>query len=189
MRRGTLALVAILVAVWSATPASAQTMRGTNWGVTGGFGIGYGTVPEGTTRDMEPALNLGVFAVVPLNESWSFQPELKYDKRTINTGEIPHEIDYLSVPILFRNKFLGIYMVQGLAVNFVTRASIFDVDFKEATTSPDFAIIIGAGKRFDRWSLEGRWETGYRSVQKDLPGDLGGVRARSLTAVVSVYLK
>jgi hypothetical protein len=62
-----------------------------------------------------------------------------------------------------------------------------DVDFKDAHTSPDAAIILGVGKRFNRFSVEGRWETSLRSLQKDL--DIGGVRLRSLTGVVSVYLK
>jgi len=187
MGKRSLALFTLVAATWSAAPASAQTMRGTSWGVTGGIGIGYGTVPKNTTRDPEPTFNGGVFAVLPLSENWSFQPELRLDKRTITTGEIPIDVTYLSVPVLLRNRFLGIYMVQGISLNTVMSASIFDVGFKDALTSPDFAIIVGAGKRFDRWSLEGRWETGLRSFQKDLA--LSGVRTRSITAVVSVYLK
>ena len=186
MARRTLVLFTVLAALCTATTASAQT-RAWSAGVTGGVGISYGTVPEGTTRDMEPTFNVGVFGLWPLSENWAFQPELKFDKRTINTGEIPTDITYLSVPLLFRNKFLGVYMVQGVTVNTVLDASIFDVDFGDAINSPDVAVIIGFGKRFERWSLEGRWETGLRELQKEL--QLDGVRARSLTAVVSVYLK
>lgn len=189
MGRRSLVIFTIMAAAWSATPASAQTPSGKGLGVTAAVGIGYGTVPEGTTRDMEEMFNAGVFGVLPLSENWAFQPEIRLEKRTINTGEIPTEITYLNVPLLLRNKFLGIYMVQGLSINNVLAASIFDVDFKDAIESPDFAIIIGAGKKFDRWSIEGRWETGYRGLQKDLPKKLGGSRARALTAVVSWYIK
>ncbi len=86
-----------------------------------------------------------------------------------------------------RNRFLGIYMVQGISINTVASAKIFGVDFKDAITSPDIALIVGAGKRFERWSLEGRWETGFRSFQKDV--NLGGVKMRTLTAVATVYIK
>lgn len=187
MRGRSLLFLTILAIALSATTASAQTTDAKSWGVTAGFGTGYGTVPKGGTRTMEPTFNGGVFAVVPFSANWSFQPELRLDKRTINTGGIPTDVTYLTVPVLLRNKFFGIYMVQGLSINTVMAASIFDVDFKDALTSPDFAIIVGAGKRFDRWSLEGRWETGLRSFQKDL--ELSGVRTRAITAVVSVYFK
>ena len=185
MGKRALVLCTFLAVAFAAAPASAQTPETKSWGVTAGVGIGYGTVPEGTTRDMEPTFNGGVFAVLPFSDNWSFQPELRLDKRTINTGEIPTEITYLNVPLLLRNKFFGLYMVQGVSINTVLSASIFDVDFKDAMTSSDVAIILGVGKRFDRWSVEGRWETGLREIQKDL--DLSGVRARALTGVVSFY--
>lgn len=185
MARRSLLFFTIMAVAWSATPASAQTADVKSWGVTAGAGMSYGTVPEGTTRDMEEMFNGGVFAVLPFSDNWSFQPELRLEKRTITTGEIPTEITYLNVPLLLRNKFFGIYMVQGISLNTVMSASIFDVDFKDALNSPDFAIIIGAGKRFNRWSIEGRWETGLRELQKDL--ELSGVRARALTGVVSIY--
>ena len=41
------------------------------------------------------------------------------------------------------------------------------------------AIIIGGGKRFGRWSIEGRWETGLRSFQTEI--EEGGVRLRTIT--------
>lgn len=187
MRRGFAVLLTFLAAAWMASPVSAQTAGGPAWGVQAGVGIGYGAVPEGTSRKIEPTVNAGFFASLPISERWSFQPEVKFDRRTITTGGIPVEVDYLSVPILLKNRIFGIYMVQGVSVNTLLSANIFDVDFKDAYTSPDVAIIVGAGKRFGRWSAEGRWETGLRAFQKDL--ELSGVRLRTLTAVVSVYLK
>lgn len=186
MRRFGWILLAILT-IGLAAPASAQTTSGKTYGFTAGLGIGYGTVPSKADRKMEPTFNGGVMAVLPFSSNWAFQPELKYDRRTITIGGVSTDVGYVSVPVLLRNKFRGIYMVQGLSINTVAHASIFDVDFKDALQTPDVAIVIGAGKRFERWSLEGRWETGLRSFQKNV--DLGGVRMRSLTAVGTVYLK
>ena len=188
MRRLPWLLLATLaiVTVGMASPASAQT-AGNSFGVQAGYGIGYGTVPKGGDRKSEPTFNGGVVAVLPFTTNWAFQPELKYDKRKITIGGISTDISYVSLPILLRNKFHGVYMVQGISINTVAKASIFGVDFKKAMNSPDVSIIIGAGKRFDRWSLEGRWETGLRNFQKDV--NLGGVRMRALTAVGTVYLK
>lgn len=187
MRRLPVALFMFTAAFAVAAPAVAQTNEGPSWGVQAGVGIGYGTIPEGSTREVEPTFNGGVFAVLPFSSRFSFQPELKYDSRTITVNGIPTEVGYISVPLLLRNDFLGIYLTQGVALNMVARASIFDVDFKDAINSPDIAILLGVGKRFDRVSVEGRWETGLRSFQKDI--DATGVRLRTLTGVVSIYFK
>jgi hypothetical protein len=182
----TLRFLLAIVFIGVATPAFAQT-AGKSVGITGGFGVAYGTVPEGHSRKMEPTFSGGVMAVMPFSPNWAFQPELKYDHRKLTTGGISMNMGYVSLPLLLRNKFRGVYMVQGIAINTVAKASIFDVDFKNTTNSPDVAIIIGVGKRKDRWSVEGRWETGLRSVQKSI--DLSGVHHRSITAVGTWYIK
>jgi len=172
--------------VGMASPAAAQS-AGKSFGITFGVGTGYGTVPNGHSRQMQPTVNGGVMAIMPFSENWAFQPELKWDHRKLTTGGVSTNMNYVSIPLLFRNKFRGIYMVQGVAINPVMSASIFDVDFKDAIQTPDVSIIIGAGKRMPRWSLEGRWETGLRTVQKNL--EFAGVHHRSITAVATVYLK
>jgi len=172
--------------VGMASPASAQT-AGKSFGLTAGFGTAYGTVPNGHSRKMEPTTNGGVMAIMPMSENWAFQPELKWDHRKLTTGGVSINMNYLDVAVLFRNKFHGVYMVQGASINTIVSASIFDVDFKKAIQSPDVGIILGAGKRFEKWSLEGRWETGLRTVQKDLA--FSGVHHRSITAVGTWYLK
>lgn len=134
MRRLSVFLLTLACAVGASAPAAAQT-----WGVQVGAGLGYGTIPEGSTREVKATFNGGVFAVLPISNSFSFQPELKYDHRTITVNGIPTEVDYISVPILLRNTLFGIYMVQGVSINTVARASIFDVDFKEAIASPDIS--------------------------------------------------
>lgn len=187
MRRFSAAVLALVCLAVSASSVSAQTTEGFGWGVTGGVGIGYGTITENATRKMEPTLNGGLFASMPLSERWSFQPELKYDVRTITISNVPTDVAYITVPVLLKNKVWGIYMVQGLSFNFLQKAEIFEVDFKDAYTSPDVALVIGVGKRFDRLSVEGRWETGFRTFQSGI--DAGGVRMRALTAVVSYHIK
>lgn len=189
MRRLPWILLAILT-VGLASPAfaqSTQTTAGKSFGVQFGAGLGYGTRPDNTSRDIKVAWNAGGVAILPFTDNWAFQPELKYDHRLINLGGITTKVGYVSLPILLRNKFLGVYMVQGVSINTVAHASILDVDFKEALQSPDVAIVIGVGKRFEKWSLEGRWETGLRTFQKDL--DLSGVRMRAVTAVGTWYIK
>jgi hypothetical protein len=185
MRRLQSILLAIVI-LGAATPALAQT-AGKSFGITAGFGAGYGTVPNGHSRKMEPTTNGGVMAIMPFTTNWAFQPELKWDHRKLTTGGVSINMNYVDAGLLFRNKFRGIYMVQGVSINTNVSASIFDVDFKSAITSPDVAIVIGAGKRFEKWSLDARWETGLRTVQKGL--DFAGVHHRSITAVGTWYIK
>ena len=187
MRNRSTTLFTFVAVLWLACPAWAQTPATKTWGVQGAVGIGYGTVPPSLDREIEATFNGGVFALLPFSERWSFQPELKFDRRKITTGGVSTDVTYLSVPILLRNDFLGVYMVQGISVNTLLSASVFDVDFKDAYTSPEVSIIVGLGKRFGRVSVDGRWETGLRDFQKDI--ELSGVRLRTLTANVSVYLK
>jgi hypothetical protein len=186
MRRLTAILSAAIALAAIATPAAAQSNDGPSWGVTAGIGLGYGTISKDTSREVKATYNGGLFAELPLSARWSFQPELKFDHRTISIGNVPTELNYVTLPLLFRNKIAGIYMVQGVSINTITSASIFDVDFKPVYNSPDIALIIGAGKRTGRLGLEVRWESGFRTFQKNISS---GVRMRAITAVGSYHFK
>lgn len=189
MRRLVLLAATAGVLAVPVTPALAQYPDdGVAWGVQGAVGTNYATVPpdSGTTRGWETTYNVGVFAVTPFIGSFKFQPEIKWDHRDVTVGGITTKMDYLSVPLLFRSSFLGIFMTQGVAINVPMRVTIFDIDFKSAYTSPDVAIILGVGKKVGRVSVEGRWDTGFRSLQKDIGA--GGTRHRAITGVVSYQL-
>ncbi len=189
MRRLLLPVLAAVVLAASVTPAQAQLSdSGLAWGVQGSIGTNYATVPpdSGTTRKWETNYTVGLFAVTPFIGSFKFQPEVKWDHRDVTVGGITTKMDYLSVPLLFRSSFLGIFMTQGIAINVPMKVSIFDIDFKSAYTNPDVAIILGVGKRVGRVSIEGRWDTGFRSMQKDIGA--GGTRHRAITGVVSYQI-
>lgn len=170
----------------SVAPARAQLADdGFAWGVQGTVGTNYATVPpdSGTTRKFETNYAVGAFAVMPFIGSFKFQPEVKWDHRDVTVGGITTKMQYLSVPLLLRSSFLGIVMTQGIAINVPLSVKIFDIDFKKAYTSPDVAIILGVGKQVGRVTVEGRWDTGFRSMQKDIGA--GGTRHRAITGVVS----
>lgn len=189
MRRLLLPVIAAAILAISVTPALAQySDDGVAWGVQGAVGTNYSTVPpdSGTIRGWETTYNFGVFAVTPFVGPFRFQPEVKWDHRDVTVGGITTKMDYLSVPLLFRSNLLGIFMTQGVAINVPMKVTIFDVDFKRAYTSPDVAIILGVGKKVGRVSIEGRWDTGLRSMQKAIGA--GGTRHRALTGVVSYQI-
>lgn len=53
-------------------------------------------------------------------------------------------------------------------------------------TSPDVAIILSVGKQVGRVGIEGRWDTGFRSLQKGIGA--GGTRHRAITGVVTYQI-
>jgi hypothetical protein len=184
MRRLSTILSAVIAITAFASPVAAQS--GPSVGITAGIGLGYGTVNKGTTREMKGTYNGGLFAELPISARWAFQPELKFDHRDISIGGVETKVNYVSLPLLFRNRIAGIYMVQGVSINTVTSASIFDVNFKSIYNSPDIALVIGAGKRTGRLGIDVRWESGFRTFQKNVSS---GVRMRAITAVGSFFLK
>lgn len=189
MRRLLLPLVTALVLIASVAPAHAQLAdEGFAWGVQGSLGKNYATVPpdSDTVRGFETNYTVGAFAVTPFLGAFKFQPEVKWDHRDVTIGGITTNMNYLSVPLLLRSSFLGVYMTQGVAINVPLSVKIFDVDFKTAYTSPDVAIILGVGKKVGRVSVEGRWDTGFRSMQKGI--GVGGTRHRAITGVVSYQI-
>jgi hypothetical protein len=186
MRRLSTILTAAIVVAAFAAPAAAQSNDGPSWGVTAGIGLGYGTVTGDTTREVKATYNGGLFAELPMSARWAFRPELKYDHRTITIGAVPTELNYVTLPLLFTNKIAGFYMVQGVSINTIASASIFDVDFKPIYNSPDIALIIGAGKRTGKISIDVRWESGFRTFQKNVSS---GVRMRAITATGSYHFK
>ena len=120
MRRLLLPVVTAVVLAVSVTPARAQYADdGIAWGVQGSVGTNYATIPpdSGTTRKWETNYTVGMFAVTPFLGGFRFQPEIKWDHRNVTIGGITTNMDYLSVPLLFRSSFLGIFMTQGFAIN------------------------------------------------------------------------
>jgi len=186
MRRISSLLAAAIAVTAFATPAAAQSTDNPSWGVVAGIGLGYGTVDKNSSREMKATVNGGLFADLPISARWGFRPEIKFDHRDISIGNVPTQLNYISVPLLFRNNIKGLYMVQGVSINTIASASIFDVDFKSIYNSPDIALVIGAGKRTNRIGIDVRWESGFRTFQKNISS---GVRMRAITANVSYHFK
>ena len=104
---------------------------------------------------MGAGFNVGAFAVVPFIGVIRLQPEIHYERRTSDVGNSSRTYDYITVPVLVRmDLFFGLYVTEGPSFNFPVRARVktggASVDVKNNTTTPDFSILIGVGRRIGR---------------------------------------
>jgi hypothetical protein len=180
----------VWLAGMSAAPAFAQAPADPRAGGEIGAGMTYLTVPKDVSRDMGTGIAAGVFAIVPLLSTYKLQPEVQWEHRRSTVLGTERRFDYLAVPILVRmTLFKGLYVDEGPSFHVPLRAKVtnggVERDVKDNTRS-DVSIVIGVGKRIGRAGIEGRWDSGFRQVQKIV--DRGDVptRHRSLALFVVV---
>jgi hypothetical protein len=179
-----------LLAVVSTTPAFAQAPADPRAGGEVGAGMAYLTVPKGVSRSMGTGVTAGLFAIVPLVSTYKLQPEIQWEHRQSSVLGTDRSFDYLAIPLLVRmTLFKGIYVDEGPSFHVPLRAKVTsgatERDVKDNTRS-DVSIVIGVGKRVGRAGIEGRWDSGFRQVQKIVPGGDVPTRHRSLAVFVVV---
>jgi hypothetical protein len=178
-----------LAGVFPAT-AFAQASTEPRGGGEIGAGMTYLTVPEGASRDVGTGIAAGLFAVLPLTATYALQPEIQWEHRRSTVLGTERTFDYLAIPILVRmTLFNGIYVDEGPSFHLPLRAKVTsggtERDVKD-NTRRDISIVIGVGRRIGRTGIEGRWDTGFRQVQKTVRSGDVATRHRSLALFVVV---
>lgn len=194
MRLGSLLYGTLVLLLLSALPASAQTASvPPAWGVQVGGGISYLTVPKGTSRSMGSDVSGGIFANVPFIGVYRLQPELRFEHRQSEVAGTTRKFDYLVVPVLVKIKlFKGLFMTEGPAFHVPLRAKVEsagrETDVK-SNTKVDISLVMGVGRKVgNKVTLEGRWETGAKQVQKTVASGDVVTRHRSITGLISIDL-
>jgi len=180
----------VLVAGLSAAPAFGQVPADPRAGGEIGAGMTYLTVPEGTSRDMGTGIAAGLFAILPLAPTYALQPEIQWEHRRSTVLGTERTFDYVAIPILVRmTLFKGIYVDEGPSFHLPLRAKVtgggVERDVKDNTRS-DVSIVIGVGKSVGRVGIEGRWDTGFKQVQKTVQRGDVVTHHRSLALFVVV---
>ncbi len=179
----TSSLVALVLSV---DVASAQDA--TRIGVFGGFNQAYFATTEGGESSAKQGYLVGAFTVFRRDKGLKLQPEIQVSQRRIGVTyariDTLYETTYVNLSFLLRTKlFKGIYSTQGPQFSFPIQASLTvpggTADTKDNTAS-DFSLVIGFGRQFGRIGFEGRWDAGFKQVEK-IP--LGGFikRNRAIT--------
>jgi hypothetical protein len=184
------ALAALCLVVGSAMPAHAQ-----NGGVEIGALASYVTAAKGTPRQMQTVPTGGFFIEAPFISTMRWHVGIHYAQRRSrlafgsDTEMTDIRIDYLSTPILIRMPmFWGLYVTEGASFHFPIRGTFTRPggparDVLTNLTAPDISMVIGLGVRFGRVGLEGRWDSGFLTVQETQdPSEFPG-RNRAISAL------
>jgi outer membrane immunogenic protein len=199
------------IAVLSTSLAFAQTTTTTTtrttsssdvrFGIKGGMNVSS-LSDDGSLEDQGSKIgfNAGVFATIPVAESFSIQPEViytqygdKYDYRAPITNDrisYARRLDYVAIPLMFQYNFIpNLYVEAGpefgllvSAKNKLKNESNNDPlnttgDYKDELNKFNLGIGLGAGYYFtDNLGITARYVAGVTDIAKDRPNGSDAIR-------------
>ncbi|MGC5745301.1 porin family protein [Chryseobacterium sp. NFX27] len=186
-----LAVTASSLAFAQQTPSSSSNP--VTFGVKGGMNVSSAT--EGSGLDdtkSKIGFNAGVFANIPVAESFSIQPEVIYSQygnktefsNALGKFSTSSHLDYIAVPVMFQyNLIPNLYLEAGPEFGLMVSAKnkIKNENNGNSTTSDNYkddlntfnvGIGLGAGYYFTpNFGITARYVAGLTDVIKDNPGD------------------
>jgi hypothetical protein len=164
-------LVAV-IAIFSLVGVNAQTSFGAKAGLNSATLIGD---VDGNKSLI--GFNAGVFAEIPLADSFYLQPELLYSTQGTEdyrylSNSIPLvdklNLDYINLPIMFKydvaNRF---YLEAGPQVGFLVSAKRGNADIKDEFESTDFGANFGFSYGFtENLFAQARYNIGLSDIDK-----------------------
>ncbi len=182
----------LLALVLSAGVAAAQSPQDApKVGIMAGVNQSYyATNPDGAVTSAKQGVLLGGFAVFRRGKYFQIQPEAQFSQRraevTYSRIDTTYSVSYFNLGLMLRTKlFKGFYSTQGPQFSIPVRASLKipqgTVDTKNNIAN-DISLVVGVGRQFGRFGIEGRWDSGMKRVEQ-IP--LGGFvkRNRAITVV------
>lgn len=194
------------IAVMSTSLAFAQTTQPTpsstspvRFGIKAGMNVSS-LSNDGALEDQGSKIgfNAGVFANIPVAESFSIQPEVLYSQYGDKYDEViagnrisfARHHDYIAVPVMFQYNFIpNLYVEAGPEFGFLVSAknklknetnnnTITESDnYKDGLNTFNVGIGLGAGYYFtDNIGLTARYVAGVTDIAKDRPANRDAVR-------------
>lgn len=195
-----IAVMSTTLAFAQQTPSSSMSSSPVRFGIKGGMNVSS-LSNDGALDDQGSKIgfNAGVFATIPVAESFSIQPEVlysqygdKYDDTNIAGNRISYarHLDYVAVPLMFQYNFIpNLYVEAGPEFGFLVNAknklkneTDNDVinesgDYKDQLNTFNLGIGLGAGYYFtDNIGITARYTAGVTDVAKDRPSGSDAVR-------------
>ncbi|MGK6341100.1 porin family protein [Chryseobacterium sp. DT-3] len=190
-----IAVTASSLAFAQQTPSSSNPVT---FGVKGGMNVSSLSKDEGLDdQKSKIGFNAGVFANIPVAESFSVQPEVLYsqygakaDYTLLGTKySSSTKLDYIAVPVMFQyNLIPNLYLEAGPEFGFLVSAknkiknenngdSSTSDNYKDDLKTFNFGIGIGAGYYFTpNFGLTARYVAGLTDVAKDRPNGSDAVK-------------
>ncbi|WP_223559519.1 porin family protein [Chryseobacterium lathyri] len=186
-----LAVTASSLAFAQQTPSSSSNP--VTFGVKGGMNVSSLSKDEGLDdQKSKIGFNAGVFANIPIAESFSVQPEVLYsqygakaDYTLLGTKySSSTKLDYIAVPVMFQyNLIPNLYLEAGPEFGFLVSAknklknenngnSTTSDNYKDQLQTFNFGIGLGAGYYFTpNLGITARYVAGVTDIFKDNSGD------------------
>ncbi|SHF75192.1 porin family protein [Chryseobacterium vrystaatense] len=184
-----LAVTASSLAFAQQTPTSSSNP--VTFGVKGGMNVSSLSKDEGLDdQKSKIGFNAGVFANIPIAESFSVQPEVLYSQYGAKSDytlfgtkySASSKLDYIAVPVMFQyNLIPNLYVEAGPEFGFMVSAknkvknesngnSTTSDDYKDNLKTFNFGIGLGAGYYFTQnFGITARYVAGLTDVAKDRP--------------------
>ncbi|WP_223607944.1 porin family protein [Chryseobacterium sp. OSA05B] len=191
-----LAVTASSLAFAQQTPTTSSNP--VTFGVKGGMNVSSLSKDEGLDdQKSKIGFNAGVFANIPVAESFSIQPEVLYSQYgskadyTVlgNKFSSSTKLDYIAVPVMFQyNLIPNLFVEAGPEFGFLVSAknkiknesngnSSTSDNYKDDLKTFNFGIGLGAGYYFtDNFGITARYVAGLTDVAKDRPNGSDAVR-------------
>ncbi|MDP9959656.1 porin family protein [Chryseobacterium lathyri] len=191
-----LAVTASSLAFAQQTPSSSSNP--VTFGVKGGMNVSSLSKDEGLDdQKSKIGFNAGVFANIPVAESFSVQPEVLYsqygakaDYTLLGTKySSSTKLDYIAVPVMFQyNLIPNLYLEAGPEFGFLVSAknkiknenngnSSTSDNYKDDLKTFNFGIGLGAGYYFTpNFGITARYVAGLTDVAKDRPNGSDAVK-------------
>lgn len=186
-----LAVTASSLAFAQQTPTTSSNPI--TFGVKGGMNVSSLSKDEGLDdQKSKIGFNAGVFANIPIAESFSVQPEVLYSQYgeksdyTLlgNKYSASTKLDYIAVPVMFQyNLIPNLFVEAGPEFGFLVSAknkfknesngnSTTSDNYKDQLQTFNFGIGLGAGYYFTpNLGITARYVAGVTDIFKDNSGD------------------
>ena len=187
-------LLALCMTIGTPTSAAAQSDGP-------GVGVGFKVGPtfadfssDVLDIDTRTGWHAGIFIGGNRSGVVGWQTEVNWIRKQGRVPDIPSDIrvDYIQVPVFLRinigtesRQGFAIYAIGGPGFSFKVADEISGVTIDDAFEGTDIGLIVGGGVEITRLILEGRYEWGFRHINKNFT-DVDEIKSRSFTFLVGV---
>jgi opacity protein-like surface antigen len=187
-------LLALLIFAGTPRPAAAQS---SGPGVGVGFKVGPNFADFSSDVldiDTRTGWHAGLFIGGNRSGVVGWQTEINWIRKQGRIADIDQDIriDYVQVPVLLRlnigtesRQGFAFYAIAGPGFSFKVADEINGVTIDDAFEGTDVGLVAGAGVEITRVILEGRYEWGFRHINKNFT-DVDEVKTRSFTFLVGI---
>lgn len=190
MKAARIGLLSIFAVFGLAASSMAQSAPTPAFGAFAGVNQSYFATQPKNPTNAKQGFVVGAFGVLRRERAIKIQPELQITQRKVEASLAnvfqTSVTTYASLGLLLRtNLFKGIYSTQGVQLMLPVVSTLdingVELDLKD-NINQDVTLIVGLGRQFGRIGIEGRWDSGFKAIEKAPIGNFVK-RNRAITVI------